>query len=48
MIKVLSNCPVSDALILKYVESSIGHLTPGGIYTKEPSVKTAEFSVAKK
>ena len=48
MIKVLSNCPVSDALILKYVDNSIGHLTPGGTYTNEPSVNTAEFNVAKK
>ena len=39
---------MSDALILKYVESSIGHLVFGGIYTNEPSVNTAEFRVAKK
>ena len=48
IIKVLSNWPVFDAFILKYVESSIGHRTPSGMYTNEPSVKTAEFKVAKK
>jgi hypothetical protein len=32
----------------KYVESSIGQRTPLGTYTNEPSLKTAELSVAKK
>src|SRR4249920_2702077 len=44
-IRVLSNCPVSLALIRKYVDNSIGHLTPFGMKQKDPSEKTAEFSV---
>ena len=32
----------------KYVDSSIGHRTPSGTYTNEPSLNTAEFSAAKK
>src|SRR5512146_2782368 len=48
MISVRSNCPVSAALMRKYVESSIGHRTPLGTYTNEPSEKTAEFKDAKK
>src|SRR2546425_12149618 len=32
----------------KYVDSSIGHRTPFGMYANEPSLKTAELSVAKK
>src|SRR6516165_7797980 len=32
----------------KYVESSIGQRTPGGMYAKEPSLKTAELRAAKK
>src|SRR3990170_7943825 len=48
MISVRSNCPVSFALMRKYVDSSIGHRTPFGMYTNEPSVKTAELSAAKK
>src|SRR5450756_1148572 len=47
-IRVRSNWPVLAALMRKYVDSSIGHFTPFGTNTKEPSVKTAEFSVAKK
>ena len=46
IIKVLSNCPVLAALILKYVDSSIGHLVLGGMYANEPSVNTAEFKAA--
>ena len=34
--------------ILKYVDSSIGHFTPFGTYTNDPSVNTAEFKLAKK
>src|SRR5712692_8210302 len=48
MMSVRSNWPVSAWLIRKYVESSIGQRTPFGIQQKEPSEKTAEFSVAKK
>src|SRR5262245_21666412 len=48
MINVRSNWPVDLALMRKYVLSSIGHLTPFGTYTNEPSLNTAEFSVAKK
>src|SRR3970282_2771622 len=48
MISVRSNCPVLAALMRKYVESSIGHRTPGGTYAKEPSLNTALFSAAKK
>src|SRR5437867_2242275 len=48
MIRVRSNWPVAAALIRKYVDSSIGHRTPGGMYAKEPSLKTAEFRAAKK
>ena len=44
---VRSNCPVSDALILKYVLSSMGDLTPLGTNTKEPSEKTAELRAVK-
>jgi hypothetical protein len=40
-------CPVSLALIRKYVDSSMGLFTPLGTYTNEPSEKTAEFSAAK-
>src|SRR5260370_5972715 len=32
----------------KYVESSIGHRTPFGTYTNDPSVNTAAFNEAKK
>src|SRR5574344_3074812 len=32
----------------KYVDNSIGHLTPLGMYTNEPSEKTAALSAAKK
>ena len=32
----------------KYVISSIGHRTPGGTYTNDPSLNTAELRVAKK
>jgi hypothetical protein len=35
-------------LIRKYVDSSIGHRTPFGMYTKDPSLNTAEFRAAKK
>src|SRR2546428_13837992 len=48
MISVRSNWPVEDALMRKYVESSSGQRTPFGTYTKEPSVKTAVLSAAKK
>src|SRR5437773_11323822 len=48
MIRVRSNWPVFCALIRKYVDSSIGQRTPGGMYAKEPSLKTAEFRAAKK
>src|SRR6476661_4470947 len=48
MISVRSNWPVFRALIRKYVESSIGQRTPFGTYANEPSLNTAEFSVAKK
>jgi putative hemolysin len=48
MISVRSNCPVSAALMRKYVDSSIGQRTPFGTYTKEPSLKTAELRAAKK
>ena len=37
-----------EALMRKYVLSSIGHLTPLGIYTNEPPENTAEFNAAKK
>ena len=47
MISVRSNWPVFAALMRKYVDSSIGQRTPFGTYTNEPSVNTAEFSVAK-
>ena len=40
-------CPVSWALMRKYVETSMGEMTPLGTYTKEPSENTAEFSAAK-
>jgi hypothetical protein len=40
-------CPVSSALIRKYVDTSIGEMTPFGTYTKDPSEKTAEFKAAK-
>ena len=33
---------------LKYVEISMGQRTPLGMYTKEPSEKTAAFRAAKK
>ena len=46
MISVRSNCPLSSALIRKYVINSRGHRTPGGTYTKDPSLNTAEFRVA--
>src|SRR5258707_15612555 len=46
-IRVLSNCPVSELLIRKYVDSSIGHRTPFGIKQNDPSVKTALLSAAK-
>ena len=39
--------PVFRALMRKYVDNSIGHRTPFGMYANEPSVNTAEFSVAK-
>src|SRR5512140_2093671 len=45
---VRSNWPVSAALMRKYVLSSSGQRTPFGMYTKEPSEKTAELSAAKK
>src|ERR1051325_9297523 len=48
MMSVRSNCPVEEALMRKYVESSSGQRTPFGTYTKEPSVNTAEVSAAKK
>ena len=48
MINVRSNCPVLAALMRKYVDNSIGHRTPGGTYTKDPSENTAELSAAKK
>jgi len=35
------------ALMRKYVESSIGHVTPLGMYVKEPSLNTAEFRAVK-
>ena len=40
--------PVDTAFIRKYVESSIGQRTPFGMKQKDPSLKTAEFSAAKK
>lgn len=43
----LLTCPVFSALILKYVETSMGEMTPFGTYTNEPSENTAEFSAAK-
>ena len=42
----VSNCPVPEAFIRKYVLSSIGQRTPLGIYTNEPSENTAELSAA--
>src|SRR5690349_14580723 len=45
---VRSNCPVSAALMRKYVDSSMGHCTPRGTKTNEPSEKTALLSAAKK
>src|SRR5919197_6498286 len=45
---VRSNWPVSEALMRKYVESSIGQRTPFGTYTKDPSLNTAAFNAAKK
>src|SRR6266566_8149700 len=48
MTRVRSNCPVEEALIRKYVDSSSGQRTPFGTYANEPSVNTAEFSAAKK
>src|SRR3990172_3164592 len=48
MISVRSNCPVFAALIRKYVDSSIGHRTPGGMYANDPSLNTALLSAAKK
>src|ERR671914_2396841 len=48
MISVRSNCPVSAALMRKYVDSSIGQCTPGGTYTNDPSLNTAALSAAKK
>ena len=39
--------PDSLALILKYVDNSIGQRTPFGMYTNDPSEKTAELSAAK-
>ncbi len=47
MISVRSNWPVFAALMRKYVDSSIGQRTPFGTNTNEPSVNTAELSVAK-
>eukprot|EP00955_Chlamydomonas_euryale_P033075 347073-Chlamydomonas_euryale.AAC.1 len=47
MMSVRSNWPVSDALMRKYVDSSMGHFTPLGTYTNEPSEKTAELSAVK-
>lgn len=40
-------CPVFSALMRKYVDTSIGEMTPFGIYTKDPSENTAEFKAAK-
>ena len=40
-------CPVSVALMRKYVDTSIGQRTPLGMYTNDPSEKTAEFKAAK-
>lgn len=40
-------CPVSLALMRKYVDSSMGDFTPLGTYTNEPSENTAELSAAK-
>src|ERR1051325_9657971 len=48
MTRVRSNCPVEEALIRKYVDSSSGQRTPFGTYTNEPSVNTAELRAAKK
>src|SRR3989304_8815903 len=47
MMSVRSNWPVESALIRKYVESSMGHRTPGGTYAKEPSLNTALLRAAK-
>src|SRR6266568_1318335 len=47
-ISVRSNCPDSELLMRKYVESSIGQRTPFGIKQKLPSEKTALFKAAKK
>ena len=41
MMRVRSNCPVSFALIRKYVDSSMGS-DPFGNVNKGPSLKTAE------
>src|SRR6476659_9656188 len=46
MISVRSNCPESWVLMRKYVDRSIGHLTPFGMKQNEPSVNTAELSAA--
>lgn len=40
--------PVSDALMRKYVDSSMGLRTPLGTNTNEPSENTAELRAAKK
>lgn len=47
MLVYVHTWPVSDALIRKYVDSSMGHFTPLGTYTNEPSLNTALFSAAK-
>src|SRR5258705_4394340 len=47
-IRVLSNCPDSELLIRKYVDSSIGQRTPLGMKQNEPSENTALLRAAKK
>src|SRR5690242_14745402 len=46
--RVRSNWPVLAALIRKYVDSSTGQRTPLGTKQNDPSLNTAELSVAKK
>src|SRR6267142_4029498 len=45
-ISVRSNCPDSELLMRKYVDSSMGQRTPFGMKQKLPSEKTALFSAA--
>src|SRR6185369_4917283 len=45
-INVRSNWPDDSVLIRKYVDRSIGHLTPLGMKQNDPSVNTAELSAA--